>query len=346
MRILGIETSCDETGASVVQDGTHILSNIIATSQGAFTASGGVIPERAARKQVESILPTMHLALKEANVKISELDAIAVTRGPGLLVSLLVGSTVARTVSSINKIPLVGVHHTLGHLSSTWLDSSDEPRFPLIALSASGGHTDLWYRVSHTRGELLGSTRDDAAGEAFDKGAQMLSLPYPGGPSIAQAAQDGDPKAFAFPIPLKGEDDLSFSFSGLKTALKYTLKELAHIDEQTLKNLAASYQHTICFHLVDRIVSALRKHDDVHEVHLVGGVSANMHLRSLVEDATVECTLRTPVKIQYCTDNAAMIAAAGFFLMQERGEGAFEAFETMASLPLCKAMGRSIGITD
>jgi len=190
MLILSIETSCDETSASITKDGSVVLSNIISSSKESFIDSGGVIPEKAAREQVRCTLPVIRKALEKAKVTIDQIDAIAVTKGPGLLVSLLVGATVARTLSSIWKKPLIGVHHTLGHLSSVWLDAIDEPKFPVLALSASGGHTDLWLRESHTKGKLLGRTRDDAAGEAFDKGAQLLGLPYPGGPSISKSALD------------------------------------------------------------------------------------------------------------------------------------------------------------
>lgn len=340
MLILAIETSCDETAASVVEDGTKVLSNVIASSRSAFETSGGVIPEEAAREQVTCILPVLQQTLSQADVSPDRLDALAVTRGPGLLGSLLVGTTAARTLARLWEKPLIGVHHTLGHLSSVWLETSqaDEPAFPLMTLSASGGHTDLWYRTSHTTGYLLGRTRDDAAGEAFDKGAAMLGLPYPGGPSIAKAAEGGATDAFAFPHPLKKEDTLDFSYSGLKTSLRYLLRDLT--GDVPLRDVAASYQAAICEHLIDRIVLALKRHPEAREVHITGGVSANLALRSMLREAIPDRVIRFPLKIAYCTDNAAMIGAAAEFIVREQRGRAFEPFETAATLPIEKAILR------
>jgi N6-L-threonylcarbamoyladenine synthase len=360
MRILGIETSCDETAAAVVEDGVEVLSSVIATSREAFEAAGGVIPEQAARMQMESILPVIEQALQKASCDAASLDAVAVTKGPGLLGSLLVGVSTARTLATVWGKPLIGVHHTLGHLSSTWLGThGDLPDFPVLSLSASGGHTELWFRTRHTQGRLLGSTRDDAVGEAFDKGAALLGLPYPGGPAIAKAAVGGRTDAFPFPSPLRGEDTLDYSFSGLKTALRYTLRDhpaLASLRstlasapaavhaaqaQQTFSDLAASYEHALCLHLATRITRALERNPETAELHLVGGVSANLHLRSLLEDIATHAgvCLRFPIRFSYCTDNAAMIAAAGAFLLQERGEAAMEPFATEASLPLAAGLG-------
>ncbi|MBI3618702.1 tRNA (adenosine(37)-N6)-threonylcarbamoyltransferase complex transferase subunit TsaD [Candidatus Peregrinibacteria bacterium] len=348
MNILGIETSCDETAVAVVEDESVVLSNVIASSRQSFEHLAGVIPEEAARRQLECMIPVLAEALRKAKLNWSAIDAIAVTKGPGLLGSLLVGTTTARVLASIIQKPLIGVHHTFGHLSSTWLrESKNEKRktshsdFPILTLSASGGHTDLWYRSSHTRGMLLGRTRDDAAGEAFDKGASLLALPYPGGPSIAKAAEGGDPKRYAFPLPLEHDETFDFSFSGLKTSLKYLLRDF-RLDPQSdpgiLRNIAASYQFAICRHLADKVNRALCRHLGTREVHLVGGVSANTHLRQWmtticgIHDA--KPILRFPSSLAYCTDNAAMIAAAGFFLHNELGDRAFESFETSATLPL------------
>ncbi len=340
MKILAIETSCDETAAAVVEDGTNVLSNVIASSRAAFEQSGGVIPEEAARQQLKCILPVIHQALDEAKLLPDDLDMLAVTKGPGLLGSLLVGTTAAKMLSHLWKKPLVGVHHTLGHLSSTWLEGEgeDAPMFPLLTLSASGGHTDLWLRTSHTKGHLLSRTRDDAAGEAFDKGAALLGLPYPGGPAIAKAAEGGRRDAFSFPLPLKNEPTLDFSFSGLKTALRYTLRDLPR-GPVPLHDLAASYEHAIALHLVDRCVRAVKKFPQIQEVHLVGGVSANLHLREEVSFALPRVQLRFPRKISYCTDNAAMIGAAAAFFVSEAGPTqACHPFETSASLPLAEAV--------
>ncbi len=350
MLILALETSCDETAASVVEGGVHVRSNVIASSSEAFTRSGGVIPEEAARKQIECILPVIDQALSQAGITKQDLQVIAVTRGPGLLGSLLVGTVTARAIGALWNVPVVGVHHLLGHLSSTWLESDPEnlPVFPLLALTASGGHTELWLRESHTRGKLLGRTRDDAAGEAFDKGAGLLGLPYPGGPSIAASAESGDPAKFPFPLPLIKEDTLDFSFSGLKTALRYTIRDLspsaAEVHEPPLRellpDLAASYQHALCSHLCDRLKRALDRHPDIREIHLVGGVSANRMLRTMAAQASAGRTLRFPKRLSYCTDNAAMIAAAAEFMIQENGMPRND-WETEASLPLTSAIHHS-----
>jgi N6-L-threonylcarbamoyladenine synthase len=339
MLVLGIETSCDETSAALVRDGRHVLSNVIASSKQAFAKLAGVIPEEAARQQVECMMPVVREALAAANITPAQIDAVAVTRGPGLLGSLLVGSVTARVLGACWDKPVIGVHHTLGHLSSPWLSPPGTPprdcRFPLLTLSVSGGHTDIWLRESHLRGRILGRTRDDASGEAFDKGASVLGLPYPGGPSIAAEAVRGNPKRYPFPKPLAGNDSLDFSFSGLKTALKYLLRD----DPDAARNIpdvAASFQHAICVHLADRLERALERHPEANEVHLVGGVSANTHLReiagALCRERSIE--LRHPLALPYCTDNAAMIAAAGYFMQQEQPRSAARPFETKASIPL------------
>lgn len=333
MKILGIETSCDETAAAVVDDGRIVRSNVISTSRDAFARTGGVIPEEAARKQLECIEPVISTALAEAGYSPADLDAVAVTHAPGLLGSLLVGTISARTFAWVHGLPLVGVHHTLGHLSSPWLGLEEEPSFPILTLSVSGGHTDLWLRTSHMCGSRIGHTRDDAAGEAFDKGASLLGLPYPGGPSIADAAKGGNDRTFDFPLPLAGDDSLDWSFSGLKTSLRYLLRDDPSALDR-LPDLAASYERAICRHLVDRLERALARHPEVREMHVVGGVSANIRLRSMVEG--LGKTTCWPSRAEYCTDNGAMIAAAGEFLLRERPDAA-RAFETSASLPLSLA---------
>jgi len=339
MRILAIESSCDETAAAVVENGCTVLGNVISTSRHAFEQTGGVIPEDAARRQVECILPVIKAAMTEAHVTWSDIGAIAVTRGPGLLGSLLVGTVAARAIANIQQKPLIGVHHTLGHLSSTWLgtDPSNTPVFPILTLSASGGHTDLWLRTGHTTGSLLGRTRDDAAGEAFDKGAFLLGLPYPGGPSISKAGTDGNPHAFVFPLPLHDDESLDFSFSGLKTSLRYTIRDCGQEWPGLIGDLAASYEYGLCAHLCNRIKRALKQHPEICEVHLVGGVSANTRLRGMITESTPTTTLRFPAILAYCTDNAAMIGAAASFMVDEIGNEAYADFETIASLPLTAA---------
>lgn len=338
MRILALETSCDETAASLVENGRTVRTNVIASSSHSFSATGGVIPEQAARKQVECVLPVLGEALEGTGLSPADIDAIAVTKGPGLLGSLLVGVSTARILSLLWDKPLLGIHHTLGHLSSTWLESEDEPRFPILTLSASGGHTELWLRTSPMRGTLLGSTRDDAAGEAFDKGAALLGLPYPGGPSIAERATKGNAKAHAFPLPLTQEPTLDFSFSGLKTSLRYTVRDAGPLTETLKDDLSASYEYALCRHLTHRLGNALESHPDVVEVHLVGGVSANRTLRAMAKDVCGERTLRTPLKPSYCTDNAAMIGAAAYYAILEQGMDALTDFRAAASLPLAQAI--------
>lgn len=495
MRILGIETSCDETSAAVVRSGIEVFSCVVASSKNEFQKSGGVIPEHAARKQLESILPVIDSALKEAKITLTRIDAVAVTYGPGLLGSLLVGTSTARVLSEVLRKPLIPVHHTMGHLSSTWLipppsspdpfsrrekggpvqkkeseekkamnpqilefarsmrnestaaeemlwkslrnrkkgakfrrqhpihsrildfyceeyrlgieldggihDSAErslydkertevleevgiriirfkndevlnniqsvlariseylnsplhphpgsstewtrhpsptgrgeggeggvrvgkgeQPTFPILTLSVSGGHTDLWYRTKHTKGIRVSSTLDDAAGEAFDKGATLFGLPYPGGPALAKLAEGGDEKKFPFPLPLRKEKTLDFSFSGLKTSLKYLLRDLRVTDKNLLKSVAASYQFAICRHLVDRLEAALGRFPDTREIHIVGGVSANLRLREMLSELGKKygIQVRWPVSLRYCTDNAAMIAAAAYFMCEEHSD--------------------------
>ena len=350
MLVLGIETSCDETSAAVVEDGCFVRSCIIASSSKDFIGSGGVIPEQAAREQLKSIIPVIDRALKAAGIIHEELDAIAVTSGPGLLGSLLIGTTTARALALAWNKPLIPVHHTLGHLSSTWLIESDQrpatsdqrPVFPILSLSVSGGHSDLWLRQSHTNNTLLGSTIDDAAGEAFDKGASLLGLPYPGGPALAAIAENGDEKCYPFPKMLAHDSSLNFSFSGLKTSLKYLLRDLAAagtvIDDKARASIAASYQLAICNHLIRRLESAINQHPEIKEIHLVGGVSANLRLRSMAEAIGKDqgITVRWPSTLRYCTDNGAMIAAAGTFLIRNFPEIIKKPFITTASILLSK----------
>lgn len=342
MRILGIESSCDETSVAIVEDGRTVLSCSIASSLADFQKTGGVVPEYAARRQVECMNSCLEKALADAKIEPSALDIIAVTRGPGLLGSLLVGTTTARALAAVWQKPLIGVHHTLGHLSSTWLvqstESQIEPQFPILTLSVSGGHTDLWYRTSHTSGQRVGTTRDDAAGEAFDKGATLLGLPYPGGPALAKLAESGAEDAYDFPSPLSKEDAADFSFSGLKTSLKYLLRDLQKegidINQLAIKaSIAASYQSAICRHLLAKIAVILDRYSDIRELHVVGGVSANTKLRTDVSRLGAEhaLTVRFPTKGIYSTDNAAMIAAAGYFLLQEKPELINHPFTTKAT---------------
>lgn len=335
MQILAIETSCDETSVAIVEDGQHVRALSIASASNEFSKKGGVIPEDAARKQVELMLPTVHAALKQASADMNSIDAIAVTKGPGLLGSLLVGTTCARTLALVHHKPLIGVHHTLGHLSSTFIEQElPEDSFPLLTLSVSGGHTELWLRRSHTDGTLLGRTRDDAAGEAFDKGAALLDLPYPGGPSIAKAAELGNEEAYEFPLPLRDDAGFDFSFSGLKTALRYLLRDHPPQDDREHANIAASYQYAIVRHLLTQTQRAVEAHNECAQVHIVGGVSANTRLREWAQAMMPDKRIVVPSSFDYCTDNAAMIGAAAYFIQQEQGTNAYDDFETAASMPM------------
>lgn len=336
MLILGIETSCDETSAAVVRNGQEVLSCVISSSKNDFVSLGGVIPEDAARKQLESILPVIELALKKASISHDQLDAIAVTYGPGLLGSLLVGTSTARVLATLWKKPLFAVHHTLGHLCSTWL-SSTGLSFPVLTLSVSGGHSDLWYRTSHTSGIRIGTTRDDAAGEAFDKGAVLLGLPYPGGPALSKLATHGQETAHEFPNPLSHERKPDFSFSGLKTSLKYLLSDLGEkaLEDKARMDIAASYQFAICRHLSSRVTLALDMYPDTKELHIVGGVSANTRLRTMATEIGTRSNVvvRWPSSLAYCTDNAAMIASAAYFQHTEK-KSEQSGFRTLATSSL------------
>ena len=319
VRILGIETSCDETAASVVESGTTILSNVVASQAELHAQYGGVFPELASRMHVESIIPTVDEALAAAYVGWDDLDAIAVTYGPGLPGSLLVGLNYAKGAALAKGLPLVPVNHLEGHLYAHWLQTGAEGsangnlRFPLIALIVSGGHTDLILAHDHGRYERLGGTLDDAAGEAFDKVARMLKLGYPGGPAIEQAAKSGDPGVFDLPRAwLPGTYD--FSFSGLKTAVLRVLQRYTEpVPQSFYVNMAAAFQKSVVDVLVEKVTRAAKEFS-VNAVLLSGGVSANAALREAArEEVSVPVyTLRRIL----CTDNAAMIAAAGYYRYQ------------------------------
>ncbi len=332
--VFGLESSCDETSAAVCASDFTVLGQAFASSAQQFERTGGVIPEAAAREQLRCVLPVIEQCLESAKIQPSNLSCIAVSSYPGLLGSLLVGTSTARMLGELWNIPVLGVSHTFGHLTSTWLDRGNEPpQFPCLTLSASGGHTELWLRTSHTECELLGATRDDAAGEAFDKGAQLLGLPYPGGPAIAAAAQKGDATRFRFPSPLHSEQTLDWSFSGLKTALKYTIRDHPSLTMQDVNDLAASYQAAIVASLMDRLCKAVERYSFVKELHLVGGVSANTHLREACLQAWPHLRVLWPTKMSYCTDNGAMIAAAGAALLHTGAANDAVAFRTADRRP-------------
>jgi N6-L-threonylcarbamoyladenine synthase len=318
-RILAIETSCDETAAAVVENGQKIMSNIIASQTDLHARYGGVFPEVASRKHIEVIHAVIERAMGAAHLGYDDLDCIAVTRGPGLVGSLLVGVNVAKGLAAGANKPLLGINHIEGHIYSLWLTEQAEEaeiEFPLLTLVVSGGHSELYLMTDHLTYEYLGGTLDDAAGEAFDKVGRLLGLPYPGGPAIDQEAERGNPAAFAFPRPVLTDEGLNFSFSGLKTAvLRETQRYKAGV--LPVADLAASFQQAVVDVLVEKTARAAAAYA-VQAVHLAGGVSANRALRREMEQA-LAVPVRYPPPL-LCTDNAAMIAAAAHhrFLAGER----------------------------
>jgi N6-L-threonylcarbamoyladenine synthase len=313
--ILGIESSCDDTSAAVLIDG-DICSNIVA-GQAVHEAYGGVVPELASRAHQQNIIPVVEAAIKKAGIAKADIDAIAFTRGPGLLGSLIVGTSFSKSLAMALNIPLVEVNHMQGHVLAHFIknEANRYPTFPFICLTVSGGHTQIVLIKDHFDMTILGETIDDAAGEAFDKAAKIMSLPYPGGPLIDKYAKNGNPKAFRFPI--SNLDGYNFSFSGLKTSLLYFLKkEMAKNDkfiEQNLADICASYQHTIIKSLFKKLVLATREHN-INNVAIAGGVSANSLLRSELERIGKQEKWQIFIpKFEYCTDNAGMIAIAGYY---------------------------------
>lgn len=391
MKILGIETSCDETAASVVEDGRKLLSNVVQTQIDIHKQYGGVVPEVAARSHIEVIIPVINKALSDANCTWDDIDAIAVTYAPGLIGSLLVGTLAARTLAVTHNKPLYPIHHVEAHVYANFvvdkkssetdpavsehlqpefveatepslesgakpfangMDSlndlalpSRQPSFPMLALIVSGGHTQLVLFRDHGDYELLGQTQDDAVGEAFDKVAKIIGLPYPGGPSVAKAAESGDPKRFKLP-KARLDNPYNFSFSGLKTALlravqaqtgnDYTFPShglSALLDEPTRNDFAASFQHIAIETLVDKTEKAFQDYSPASVV-IAGGVAANQELRRQLSE-------RLPIAIEYapiqlCTDNAAMIATLGYFVAQKTDPADPYDFEVVPSLSMTK----------
>ncbi len=317
MKILGIETSCDETAAATVEDGTKILSNVIASSAEMHAKTGGVIPEQAARQQVRSIIPVIDASMANAKCQMEDIDSIAVTVGPGLIGSLLVGVETAKTLAYLWKKPIVPVNHLIAHIYANWLTANNKPEFPVLALVVSGGHTDLVLMKNHGKLEWIGGTRDDAAGEAFDKTARLLGLPYPGGPAIAAEAAkhltvNHEPLTM-FPRPMIEENNFDWSFSGLKTAVLRTIN-----NQQTTTNkekLAAEIQEAIVDVLVTKTIRAVQKFKPKSFL-LAGGVAANSRLREKFTDEIK--TKKLPImfhvpEAKLCTDNATYIAAYAFY---------------------------------
>lgn len=310
---LALETSCDETSAAVVADGRVILSNVISSQVPVHQKYGGVVPEIASRKHIENVIPVVDQALRDAGVTFNDISAIGVTYGPGLVGALLVGVSVAKALSFATGIPLVGVNHLEGHIFANFLAHTKlEP--PFMALVVSGGHTSLVYVKGYNEFELLGQTRDDAAGEAFDKVARVMKLPYPGGPYIDRLALTGNPEAIAFPRALPGKDSFEFSFSGLKSAVLNYLNSAAQKGEEiNTADVAASFQAAIVDVLISKSLQAATN-CGVKQIVLAGGVAANSSLKAKMESACQKAgfSLYFPDLI-LCTDNAAMIACRAYY---------------------------------
>lgn len=355
MKILAIESSCDETAAAVVQDGYRLLSNVVNSQIDIHKVYGGVVPEVAARSHIEVINPVVNQALADAGLGWDDIDAIAVTYAPGLIGSLLVGTLAARTLALIHNKPLYPIHHVEGHVYANFITAqaeglnltlpSSQPKFPMLALIVSGGHSQLVLFHDHGNYELLGQTQDDAVGEAFDKVAKIIGLPYPGGPSVAQAALQGDPYAYHLPkARMAGKYD--FSFSGLKTAVLRAVQHEVGVDtsfpshelpglvnDVQRANMAASFQRTAIETLVDKAYLAFQDYSPASVV-IAGGVAANQELRRVLAE-------RLPIAIEYapmslCTDNAAMIGALGYYYAQKRAPVDPRELQVVPSLSMTK----------
>lgn len=328
MTILGIETSCDETAAAIVEgDGDKVIlkSNIVASSLAMHVPTGGIIPENAAREQLKYILPVINEALKKAEMELKDIDALAVTYGPGLIGSLLVGVETAKTIAYVLDKPLIPVNHMVGHIYANFITQKGDfspltshlslPTFPLLALVVSGGHTDLLLMKKHGSFQLLGGTRDDAAGEAIDKIGRLIGIAYPAGPVLEKLAHEGDPTRFRFPRPLVGSPDYDYSFSGLKTAVLREVKQLGEINEQTKKDISRGTLDAIIDVLIKKTLKAVAEYK-VKSIILSGGVAANQTLRDAflkeIQKRRLDVTFTVPPR-NLCTDNAAMIAAAAYF---------------------------------
>ncbi|ANB60500.1 tRNA (adenosine(37)-N6)-threonylcarbamoyltransferase complex transferase subunit TsaD [Anoxybacteroides amylolyticum] len=314
--VLGIETSCDETAAAVVKNGREIMSNIVSSQMESHKRFGGVVPEVASRHHVEQITLVIEQAMNDADITFAELDAIAVTQGPGLVGALLIGVNAAKALAFAHQLPLISVHHIAGHIYANRLVT--EMKFPLLALVVSGGHTELVYMKEHGVFEVVGETRDDAAGEAYDKVARALSLPYPGGPHIDRLAHEGE-ATIDLPRAWLEEGSYDFSFSGLKSAVINALHNAKQRGETIeAKDMAASFQASVIDVLVTKTVKAAQRYD-VRQVLLAGGVAANRGLRAELERkmAMLEGVELVIPPLSLCTDNAAMIAAAGTILFEQ-----------------------------
>ena len=314
MRVLAIETSCDDTCAAVVLDGRGVLSNVVSSQASVHQKYGGVVPELASRRHIESIVPIVTEALNLAHLSLGEIDGVAVTQGPGLVGSLLVGLSFAKSLAYAKGLPLVGVNHVEGHLCAVFLGEK-YPRFPFIGLVVSGGHTSLFRVDGFGKFRRLGQTRDDAAGEAFDKVAKLLGLGYPGGPIIDRLSEGGNPKAIRFPRPSFGKDSLDFSFSGLKTSVVNYVKSrpepIEAYPDRMIRDIVTSFQEAVVDVLVQKTLRAAAQHG-LRRIVLSGGVASNRRLRQKMEEEAIQEKMKVYIPDpSLCTDNAAMIGLVG-----------------------------------
>ena len=332
MLILGIESSCDETAVALVEDGKNQLVNLVASQMDVHSEFGGVVPELACRRHLEVINPLIEAAMAKARYKLSDVDAVAVTHGPGLVGALLVGVATAKALAYVLEVPLIGVNHLEGHIYANYLEEG-VINFPALVLLVSGGHTSLIHVKGHGNYTIVGETRDDAAGEAFDKVARMLGLGYPGGPVIDRISKEGNPSAVDFPRAMTGKkDNFDFSFSGLKTSAVYFLR--SEKGATTPKaDVAAGFQEAVVDVLTLKTIRAAR-HLGVKHVMVAGGVGRNSRLRKVMQSRCRKAGLSLHLPLpEYCTDNAAMIAAAGYFLYQ-RGALSDMTLDAVPNLPL------------
>ena len=336
MIVLAIETSCDDTGAAVLLDGRKILSNVVSSQVSIHQKYGGVVPELASRRHIESIVPIVSQALEEAKVTLKEIDGVAVTHGPGLVGSLLVGLSFAKSLSFARGIPFIGVNHIEGHLSAIFLEK-DSPRFPFIGLVVSGGHTSLFRVDGFGKYKRLGQTRDDAAGEAFDKVAKLLGLGYPGGPIIDELSKKGNLKAIRFPRASLGKDSFDFSFSGLKTAVVNYVRSHPEpqggYPETLVRDIVSSFQEAVIEVLVKKMLQAAQ-HQGLKRVVLSGGVAANSRLREKIREEASEKKMKVYLPSPFfCTDNAAMVGVVGYEYLK-RGIQSPLSLNAFSNLPL------------
>jgi len=331
MKILAIETSCDDTGAAVVEDGVKMLSNVISSQISFHSPFGGVVPELAFRKHTENVIPVIEQALTSAKLSLEQIDAVAVTAGPGLMGSLLVGVQTAKGIALTKNIPLIPVNHLEAHIHAVFLDSN--VKFPFIALLVSGGHTHLYLVEGHGKYECLGQTLDDAVGEAFDKVARMMNLGYPGGPVIDKMAKEGDMASVPFPLVMLAKGSLDFSYSGLKTAVQYHIQKRGVSAQEEYKDIAASFQYAAIEVLVKKTAIACNR-KGVFDVVISGGVACNSYLRKRMQEEVEKnggCIYLPPPVL--CTDNAGMVGACAYFRFIQGKYGADD-FDARSRWPL------------